>query len=66
MAVGFIGLGTMSLPMVQWLVKNSVGMFGWDINADVMRTFDKSTQSESKSALQFSKTLSVYRVIKYF
>ncbi|HIC71349.1 MAG TPA: 3-hydroxyisobutyrate dehydrogenase [Alphaproteobacteria bacterium] len=39
MRIGFIGLGTMGLPMAQCLVKNGVEVLGWDIDPRAMRAF---------------------------
>jgi len=47
MAVGFIGLGNMGLPMAQCLIKNNIEVFGWDIDTDAMQAIGSSVESLS-------------------
>ena len=50
MAVGFIGLGNMGLPMAQCLEKNNIEVFSWDINTDAMQAIKNPVKSVSQLA----------------
>ena len=45
MKIGFIGLGTMGLPMAQSLLTHGHEILGWDINPDCIQRFDCPAES---------------------
>lgn len=45
MAIGFIGLGTMGMPMAKCLRKNDCAVHGWDVSEQAMQEFGSSVES---------------------
>lgn len=45
MAVGFIGLGTMGMPMAKCLQQNGFEVYGWDVNESAMLEFGSQVES---------------------
>jgi 3-hydroxyisobutyrate dehydrogenase len=45
MKVGFVGLGTMGLPMAQCLLREGLEVFGWDSNPQARQQFDATGES---------------------
>jgi len=51
MAVAFIGLGTMGLPMAQCLLQQGVDVIGWDINKEAMEPVGSTVESLKELAV---------------
>ena len=56
MRVGFIGLGTMGLPMANRLRQRDIDLLGWDIDAAVRERFD----NRAATLAELAETCSVF------
>jgi len=50
MAIGFIGLGNMGLPMAQCLTHSGLEVLAWDVNSDAMRAIGSEVESLTQLA----------------